>query len=325
MEMKWIYIALLGAGCQPKVDDATLGKQIAEGIIAACPMADPGDEQARANCAQKLSDLAVLRDALGEGMVWGGQVAAGYRLDKKTTRFNPYVWRRLYLSTEMFDGTYTVDPPVGGYTVIHLPNHFRNKLDMGSYPYPFWHSKSKWDSYQLSKEVLLILKDGTIEGGLRSSDQDMMRNHVDYTWDGQWYWEKGGSPQPYDALFTYLFTKDNPYTAKLDQTYRVFEAQAREESCTVCHSPNNASNMDQLVLISYPNQTLWARHRIIEQLEANLMPPDNDAGIAKGLADGPRQRLIDLARDFASVGDQALAWEGELKIDDQPRPPGTGK
>ena len=39
---------------------------------------------------------------------------------------------------------------------MHLPVHFRNELPMGSFPYPFWHSKSKWDAYQSTSEIVLV-------------------------------------------------------------------------------------------------------------------------------------------------------------------------
>src|SRR5205823_11925127 len=140
--------------------DATLAGEIAQGMIDACPLTDPADEAARAACAQKLTDLRVLADAMTEPFLWGGQrMGFGYNMGKSTTKFNALVWRRLYGSLLMFDGKFTLEQ-LSGYTIIHLPYHFRGKLDPGSYPYPFWHSKAKWDSYFFSKEIVLILKDG---------------------------------------------------------------------------------------------------------------------------------------------------------------------
>lgn len=314
MRTRVFTFALLLVGCQAK-DDATLAGEIAQGLIAACPAAAPTDEGARAACAQKLTDLHALGDAMGEPFLWGGQsMGAGYRLEKsRTTKFNALVWRRMYLSLFTFDGTYTVEQ-AEGFTVIHVPMHFRNQLDPGSYPYPFWHSKNKWDSYQYSRELLLMLKDGKIGGALRTADVDMTRDNHPHEWDGQWHWTEAGAEQPYVSLYAYLLSKDNPHAAEVDQAFRAFEAQSRQQSCLVCHAPNNFAQMDQLVFFNYPNQALFARHLIVEQLEQNRMPPDNDAGIPIGIADdGQRQSLLDLARAFAAAGDEALAWEGALK------------
>ncbi len=320
MRQYTLFALALVAGCSKK-DDATLAAEIAQGIIAACPAADPSDEKARADCAQKLTDLQVFADAIQEPLMYGGQKpGAGYRLDKSTTKFNGLVWRRMYCSLFMFDGTYSLEQ-VAGYTVIHLPIHFRNKLDPGSYSYPFWHSKTKWDSWQYAKELLLIMQNGKISGALRSSDFDMTRDYNQREWDGQWHWTEGGAEEPYVSLYTYLFSKDNPHVAQLDQAYRAFEAEARQQQCFVCHAPNNYANVDQLVFFNYPNQALYSRHLIVEQLQQNLMPPDNDAGIPKGIADdGQRQSLLDRARAFAAAGDDALAFEGALK-EQAPSPP----
>jgi len=46
----------------------------------------------------------------------------------------------------------------------------------------------------------------------------------------------------------------------------------------------------------------------VQQLEANKMP------FPIGIADAPeRQKLIELARTFATVGDQALDYEGKFR------------
>ena len=118
---------------------------------------------------------------------------------------------------------------------------------------------------------------------------------------------------PFAALYTYFFSKENPYVLELEAAYRSAEFKLREENCLVCHSPDNGSAMNQLELFSYPNQALGARHRIVEQLELNKMPTEDPArGYRQGMADdAARKELIELAKHFAALGDQALAWEGE--------------
>src|SRR5688500_18068024 len=113
MHSRLVAMLLLGsiglAACSSK-DDKTLATEIAQGIIAACPPAAPGDDNARAQCAAKLVALTTLRDALREGVLWGGQKPGrGYRLDAFTTRFNEFVWRKMYLSLFMFDGSFSLE------------------------------------------------------------------------------------------------------------------------------------------------------------------------------------------------------------------------
>jgi len=57
------------------------------------------------------------------------------------------------------------------------------------------------------------------------------------------------------------------------------------------------------------------RHDIVKQLTKNEMPPkDNTLGFTPGIADdNERNALLALARDFESVGDRALEWDGDNK------------
>jgi hypothetical protein len=142
-----VVFALAACSSEVRKDDAILATEVAQALVDACPVASPGDENARGACAEKLARLTVLRDIMSEPFLWGGQKpGAGYGLaDSNTTRFNPLVWRKMYLSLSMFTGERRIER-VDGKTVLHLANRFRNELDIGSYPYPFWHSKAKWDS-----------------------------------------------------------------------------------------------------------------------------------------------------------------------------------
>jgi hypothetical protein len=214
----------------------------------------------------------------------------------------------MYLSLFMFPGGYRIQE-VGTYTVLHLPYRFRGGLDIGAYPYPFWHSKKKWDSYQLSTELLLVFEKGKIIAGYRSELQDPQRPYVARQWDGQWRWiGKSGHEMPYVALYTYLFSASNPHVSRLDTAYRTLQGAVREHSCFVCHSPDNATQMNPLRLLNFPNQALTIRHNIVTQLEQNTMP------LGIGIPDeAERKKLIELAQEFAAVGDQALDYEGEFK------------
>lgn len=307
---------VVGCGSEEPKDDKAIATEIAQGLALACPMSSTADEQARLNCAARLTEFDLFRDTLAEPLMWGGQKAGkGYRLsDSDTTRFNTLVWRRMYLSLFMFTGQFTIEQ-VADITAIRLPVVFRNELEIGSFPYPFWHSKNKWDSYQFSPEIILVMQNGKITGGLRSEKREPERKYVDHSWSGLWRWNKDGNDMPYVVLYKYLFSPKNPHIETLDQAYRALSEKMRDQACFVCHSPDNVAKVSVLEFFNLPNQALYSRHNIVEHLEMNTMPPKkNDLGFAKGIAnEADRQELLTLARAFEAAGDDALKFDEELK------------
>jgi hypothetical protein len=299
-----------------EVDDA-VAHQVAAALTAACPEAPPSDEGARALCAARLSDDKALSAVMREPFLWGGQKAGtSYHPEESNmNRFNVLVWRRMYLSLMMFTGEATFEKTADGLTVVHLPVRFRNELEPGSYPYPFWHSAKKWDSYQLSREVLLIIEGGKWVAAMRGAEQDASRPRVAHTWSGLWHWQEGDVAMPYVSLYGYLLSPGNPSAARLDDAYRELSNGLRAHACFMCHSPDNHAAVAQLEFFNYPNQALYSRRNIVTQLNANTMPPaTNDLGLAAGIADaGERAELVALAREFEAAGDAALSFEGELK------------
>ena len=63
--------------------------------------------------------------------------------------------------------------------------------------------------------------------------------------------------------------------------------------------------MTPLALLALPNQALGERHRLIDVLEVDDMPPEDK------LSEAHRNELLALVREFARIGDEALAFEGE--------------
>jgi hypothetical protein len=319
MPMKPVYtIALIAltAACDSKAPDQGLATAIANGLAEACPSgADPGDEAARNRCADRLTNLAVLRDAMREPFIWGGQQPdKGYALDTKTNKFNARVWRRMYLSTFMFGSDYTIEQ-IADTTVLHVPVSFRGAMSTGAYPYPFWHSEKKWNAYTFATTIHFIIQNGLVIGALRSTTQDTTRPKVAHSWDGQWQWKQNGVQMPYVSFYDYLLSKNNPHAGQLNDAYRSLELRMRQNACQACHAPDDQGKSDQLEFFVYPNQALTGRHDIVTQLIANEMPPeDNTLHLPAGIKD-PEERiaLLQLARDFEIAGDQALAWEGENK------------
>jgi hypothetical protein len=308
------------AGCSSDpvtVSDETFAESLAKELIAACPTSGQGDSAARKACADNLTKLDSLRDAMNEPFWWGGQkpgTGNDYTLSQRTD-FNPLVWRRMYLSTFMFTGEYSIEK-TENYTILHIEDLFRNELDVGDYPYPFWHAKEKWDSYQRSMELLLFIKNGKILGALRSQDQDVTRDMIDHTWDGNWTWlDAGGETEPYVTLYSFLFSSGNPHVSKLDDAYRALEEELRAHQCQTCHSPDNAMKMNPLELFNYPNQAITARYDLITELTDNAMPPPNTMGFPVGVPDtAQRDKLKGLAETFAKAADDALSYEGETSI-----------
>jgi len=290
----------------PEISDDDL-HALAEQLGNACPAAAPDDASARERCADALSDLAALRDVAADPILWGAQPAdlplERVPRDATLTAFSPRVWRRLYLSTFTFEGPAQIEQ-AGDYRVLRLSIRFRNQLDAGDYPYPFWHSDKKWLSYEQSTSLLFFFEGRTLVASARSEQVDPSRDHDARSWDGAWTWNDG--QEPHVTLFSALFSADNPFTAELDASYRALAVGLREQSCLSCHAPNNPANMKPLELLNYPNQGLSGRHGIVAMLEQNRMPPT--VGIAD---DTMRLSLLDRAREFARLGDLALDFEGE--------------
>jgi len=297
------------------LSDEELAINIAQGLAQACPPAATNDEAARLACGDNLARFELLRDTMAEPFLWGGQ-GADKPLDlyeNHLTRFNPLVWRKMYASLPMFGSDFRIEK-AGDQTVVHVPYSFRNALDGGSYPYPFWHSAAKWDGYQFSTTIAIFIEDGRLLGAMRGAQKDTTRPDVDRpAFDGNWSWEspEGLASPASSVLYSKLFSQSNPMVGNLDSAFRALESKARSQNCNACHSPDNAAKASQLVLLNYPNQAIYARNAIVAELEANVMPTatvDKPAGIQDEAA---RQELLVLARQFQAAAEQALIMEGE--------------
>ncbi len=293
-------------------DASALAIHLAEALAEACPVSRPDDLNAKGSCASKLANLPILRERMSEPFLWGTQTrTTSYDFeDGRTTRFNPLVWRKMYLSLEMFAGTYRIER-VADTTILRMATRFRSELDPGDYPYPFWHSTAKWESYEFALETLFVIVDGKIIGALRSADYDRSRPALARTFDGNWNWvaEQGGRG-PSVALYRRLFSPSNLNVAPLDRAFRAFEAESRQYNCAGCHRPDNPAGQRQLEMFCYPNQALASRHTIVRAIEDNRMPPPSLPGTPSGIADEhKRHRLLELAREFETVADAALRAE----------------
>jgi hypothetical protein len=289
------------------VPPEALAAELDAALSAACPVSDPADATAFTRCADALTNLPVLRQNMAEPFNWGGQTASGSLVFEQSDRtdLNPRIWRRLYLATFMFAGGHRIEMNAET-AIIRVPIRFRNQLDPGSFPYPFWHSTNKWRSYESAREILFFVRGGKLIGALRSVEKDPDSAHREMVWDGRWSWEDTQGPEPRVTLFSYSLSPANPHVAELDQSYRALEKELRRENCMLCHSPDNVNHTNPLELFSYPNQALSGRHGLIKVLQQNAMPPGT------GIADlARRAELLELAHRFVQLGDDALEFEGE--------------
>ena len=301
------------ASCQPsssqKLDHREAIEAYANALISACPVSGLDDEAARDQCATQIGEAKTLRDLSNESILWGGHNPDKHSsFDPSThhlTRFSAFVHRRVYLSTFMFKTDFTIEAEAD-LEVLRMPATFRNQLSPGSYAYPFWHSQDKWNAYQYATEVIVVFQEGKVTAIYRAGRDEGVQTRDPGTFDGQWRWfDEAGEEQPKVALFSYLLSSDNPHLQDLDSAFRALESEARENACLTCHAPDNISQMDQLVLLNYPNQALGSRHDLLKVFEARSMPPGG------GLDAEVLQTLSGLAQEFARLGDRALEYEAQ--------------
>ena len=294
-------------------DLGSLQDRIAQGLATASPPADPTDARERDAASERLARFTLFLEHTGDQIVWGGfDAEKGFDLDKyRLTEFSPVVYAKLYLSTFMFPGPYSVRQE-GKYTVLEVSTRFREGLDPGDYPYPFWHTPQKWQAYVDTKALLFVFENDRIVAAFREPRPTPDAAVVLKPWDGRWHWtDTAGHEQPRVTLFSYLMSADNPSLTTLDGAYRKLESAFRAQNCIGCHAPDNIAKASTLTLLNYPNQALVARHELVEVLRRNRMPPaDVKAGVEAGIADETaRQDLLSLAEEFEREANTALAYE----------------
>jgi hypothetical protein len=293
-------------------------RQLAAELSAVCPLADPGEQTAFDACRQALFRGSLLRQRLGTVLLWGRpHPQPGTSLkDTALTQFGPEVWTGLYAPLFMFDGTWRLDYDEGERLYrATLGALFRNALDPGQYPYPFWHSAKKWNDYQKANAIVFwIAPSGIIVAGQFSNDGQQQSRLTSRPverppFDGQWMWtDRQGETQPAPALFHGLFSEDNPYLKELESRYRDFADALRKGHCSGCHAPNNASHTKRLVLLQTPAHAASEIKRLMRVIRDNEMPLD-DSLIPSEVDADTRAALLDYGSAFEESVDAARAWE----------------
>ena len=291
---------------------------LAQELALRCPLADPGSTPAFDACRQALFGPSTMRQQLSTNVLWGRQRSPTVRLaDTSLTQFAPDVLTGMYLPLFMFNGEHKVEWVESEKLArIRLRTAFRNRLQPGQFPYPFWHEAEKWSMYQGANEVLLWWHPGraritAAQFTVHGEQAPLARSEPvpAHAFSGQWMWaDAQGKVQPKVTLFDGLFQADNPYMASLDGAYKKLALRLRDGQCDSCHVPDNPHKSKRLVLLQTPAHAAGEIRRVLKALQTDRMPLD-ETGIETSLPPNVKQALLDEGEAFAKLVDAAKAWE----------------
>jgi len=300
-----------------------VAQTVAAELAAMCPVVDPGNSAAFDKCSQSLLADSEVKRLLPDFILWGRQRDPRLLLkDSRLTQFAPDVFAGMYLPLFMFNGKYSVVYlPTEDTYQIRLRTAFRNRLQPGEFPYPFWHEAEKWSMYEKANDLIFfwdVKKDRfrvaqfTVFG---DSPPLAELAHVEHAkFDGQWLWnDKNGKAQPKVTLFDGMFRADNPYLGKLDVAYRRFALRLRDGQCNDCHVPNNPDGMKKLVLLQSPRHTAAEIKRVLKSVREDRMPRD-DIGIAQPLDAASKAALLEEGVAFDQLLDAARSWDSSRNV-----------
>jgi hypothetical protein len=297
----------------------TTVRQLAQELSAACPLADPADQTALEACRRALFTGSLLRRSLDNILLWGRPKPGESLKNTSLTQFAPEAWTGLYAPMFMFDGTWRLDYDESEQLYrARLGALFRNALDPGQYPYPFWHDAKKWNDYQAANTLVLWIapQSGRIVVGqfIRDSHDTPNLQNVPVArppFDGQWMWtDANGVDQPAPTLFRGLFSENNPHIGELEPAYRELANAMRSGHCNDCHVPNNPSRMKRLVLLQTPAHAASEIKRLMKSVRDFEMPVD-DSLLYHEIDPDTRAALLDYGGVFEDLLDAARAWEAE--------------
>ena len=295
-------------------------QELASELARVCPQADPSDKTAFNSCRRGLFNNSAFKLSLPDYVLWGRQSDAKAALkDLKLTQFAPDVLTNMYVPLFMFDGNYTVEYVAReSLYQIRLHTAFRNQLEPGEFPYPFWHDANKWSMYENASELILWwdpvadrikVAQFTAFGGKAPITPP---THVARpAFDGKWTWSDAtGKTQPVVTVFDGLFHAENPYLTQLDSAYKKFALKLRDGQCYECHVPANPDGMKKLVLFQTPAHAAGEIKRLLKSVREDKMPRD-EFGIEQPLDRGIKDALLGEGERFSELVDAARAWEAK--------------
>jgi hypothetical protein len=290
--------------------------EIAADLARLCPPAQPGDTAAFDRCRQGLFNGSALKRNMHSIVIWGRVNPAANLKETDLTQFAPDVLTGMYVPLFMFNGRHTVEFDASEKLyLVRLETAFRNRLQPGQFPYPFWHSENKWNTYQGANNLLLWIdpKSVTIRFAQftdRGATPPIVASSpLPHAFDGKWMWtDAAGKVQPQVTLFDGLFSADNPYLHQLDGAYRKLALSLRDGQCSSCHEPENKHGMKRLVLLQTPAHAAGEIKRLLKSVRDDRMPLD-DAGIEAPLEGPVKKALLENAGAFDALVDAAKEWE----------------
>jgi hypothetical protein len=303
---------------QAQIEELAAG--IASELGRICPPAGPGDQAAYDRCRQSLFRESLLKNSLSPFVLWGrvdNKNPDALVKDTNLTQFAPDVLAGMYLPLFMFNGKHTVQyEEREKMFLVKLEVAFRNRLAPGEFPYPFWHSAEKWNTYQGANEIRLRFDPVTARVRVaqfttRGANPAIVASvPVDPgKFDGLWMWtDSQGATQPQVTLFDGLFRRDNPYLHQLDGAYRTLALRMRAGQCDSCHVPNNPNEMKRLVLLQTPAHAAGEIKRVMKAVRQDRMPLD-ETGIEQPLDPKVKSALLQSGEAFEKLVDLAKAWE----------------
>jgi hypothetical protein len=323
-----VGIALVAAGSaigegSPAPRGAEVGQLVAEVVrqtARACPLTSPDDQAAFDRCREALFRDSTVHRSLAPFVLWGRTDPSGKRLkDTTLTQFAPEVWTGLYLSLFMLRGDHELDfDRTEKLFRARLPALFRNALDPGQYPYPFWHDARKWADYQAANELTLWIDPARLKIVAAQFSARGVRDprlasapRTPPAFDGKWVWtDERGRTQPQPTLFVGLMRPDNPYLGPLESAYRDLADALRKGTCNACHVPGNPERLTRLVLMQTPAHAAGEIKRIMRAVREDKMPLD-EMGLYKELDPGVRAALLNFGAAFDALVDAARDWEAK--------------
>jgi hypothetical protein len=302
-------------GMTPSSPLHSVATLLATELANMCPLAEADDQRAFDTCRKSLFRSAKSLP-LAQIVLWGTEPTGQLIKDAELTEFDSEMWSGLYLSLWMFTGQWQVTyDETEKQNVILLQTKFRNRLEPGQYPYPFWHSTAKWSDWQDATALKLHLdpKGERVFALLRSKQGARVTgNYPDVApqaFDGQWRWRGAdGVMEPRVTLFDGLYQKDNPHLVDLERSYQEFANAMRRGTCSGCHVPNNPNKMRRLVLLQTPAHAAAEIERVIKTVRDEKMPYE-EWGEPAHLDPALRAALLQYATRFRAVVVQAQAWE----------------
>jgi hypothetical protein len=291
---------------------------LAADMARLCPVADRADQRALEACRSGLYQGSLFKRTLMDYVPWGRQKDPALSLkESNLTQFAPDVLTGMYVPLFMFNGQYSVVPVQReGLYQIRLQTAFRNRLQPGQFPYPFWHEADKWSMYERANEIILWW-DATSER-VRFAQFTVFGTHqaiqaaspvTPPPFDGKWMWtDAQGKTQPAVTVFDGILRSENPYIGKVELAYRAFALRLREGQCFDCHVPNNPDKMKRLVLLQTPMHAAAEIKRVMKSVRDDRMPHD-EFGHEKPLAPNIKAALLDQGASFERVLDLARQWE----------------